>query len=119
MPVGKIVVVNKYAHKGPYTYIGRGSVLGNPYPISMGRVKCIEKFKAHAAKDTAKEGPIYHAMFKLVQRVLDGETVYLGCFCKPKACHGDEIKKCVDFVVTAKTWQTDEAEVAAQKGGII
>lgn len=35
----------------------------------------------------------------LIDRVLNGEIIYLGCFCKPKACHGDVIKEYIDTVV--------------------
>jgi hypothetical protein len=104
MSVGKIVVVNKYKHTGAFTYIGRGSVFGNPYPVTMGRDQCIEKFREHLdlCLKQAKEHPLRAAMRELARRVLAGETVYLGCFCKPKACHGDIIKQYVEGALRAK-----------------
>ena len=97
--IGKIVVVNKYTHKGPFTYIGRGSVFGNPFPVSIGREQCIEKYREYMVEQLVSSDTYQFEMNKLAKRVLTGETVYLGCFCKPKACHGDVIKKCIDGAV--------------------
>lgn len=75
-------------------YIGRGkgSILGNPYTHLSGktiaifqvatREEAISRFKAYA----------WARMFldkKFCDAVLacDGKT--LGCWCKPKSCHGD------------------------------
>lgn len=98
---GEVVVVNKYKHSGPYTYIGRGSVFGNPFPVSLGRDKCIEKYREHLdlCLKQQKPNPLRKGMVELVDRVLAGETVYLGCFCKPKACHGDVIKQYIDNAI--------------------
>lgn len=92
-------VVNKY--KEPYdVYIGRGSVLGNPFPIneSVGdtREVVIEKFRQYLLK-SVKSGEI--TLEYLAS--LDGKV--LGCFCKPKPCHGDVIVKAV-------TWAKKELE---------
>jgi hypothetical protein len=77
-------VVNKY--KEPYThYIGRGSVFGNPFEIGRDgdREQVIAMFELYAKgiphiKDAIRELP---------------KSAILGCFCKPKACHGDAIIK--------------------------
>lgn len=76
-------VVNKY--KEPYDiYIGRGSIWGNPFPITatQNREKVIEKYKEHLWSQIQKGEVSLEALADL-----DGKR--LGCFCKPKACHGD------------------------------
>lgn len=66
-------------------YIGRPSVLGNPFVIGKDgtREEVIAKFEqyARANKDVLA-----------IIRMLSEHTV-LGCWCKPLACHGDVIIK--------------------------
>lgn len=86
-------VVNRYKEK--YThYIGRGNIFGNPFKIG---------------KDGTRENVIikYENWARLLLYRLDspylsclGTAIYdlpedaiLGCYCKPKACHGDIIMK--------------------------
>ena len=72
-------VVNKY--KDHYDiYIGRGSKWGNPYRIG----------------DNGDRGDVIEQYRKWIQTqpdLLDSleelRGKRLGCFCKPKACHGD------------------------------
>jgi hypothetical protein len=99
-------VVNKY--KEPYdVYIGRGSVLGNPYTsiqdkktkaefVVESREKSIEMFSEYLWKKV-KDGTI--TLEYLAS--LDGKV--LGCFCKPKPCHGD-------IIVRAVAWAKKELE---------
>lgn len=86
-------VVNKY--KEPYDiYIGRGSIWGNPFPINEAtgdtREVVIEKYRAHLFKQVMR-GEI------TVQQLLELDGKTLGCFCKPKACHGDVIAAAVEW----------------------
>jgi hypothetical protein len=62
-------------------YIGRGSKWGNPYVIGPDgtREEVIQKYEADII-----DKPIIIAMIKAE---LKGKI--LGCYCKPKACHGD------------------------------
>ena len=87
---GICTVVNKY--KEPYdVYIGRGSVWGNPFPITpeQSRNQVIEKYKKYF-DDQRKAGVFTNDM------LLELKGQRLGCFCKPQACHGDIIKKAVN-----------------------
>lgn len=80
----------------PHThYIGRPSTFGNPYklrtecavsgpdPDGYSRSSAIELFEAHARRTPSLMAAI---------RELPEDAV-LGCWCKPKACHGDIIVK--------------------------
>jgi hypothetical protein len=74
-------VVNKY--KAPFdVYIGRGSKWGNPFVIGVDgtREQCIFKFREHLFNGITLREALPE---------LEGKT--LGCFCKPKPCHGDVI----------------------------
>lgn len=73
--------------KEPYDiYIGRGSPWGNPFKIGEHgtRKEVIAKYKEWIL--TQKD----------LLRSLSGlEGKCLGCFCKPKACHGDILIKLI------------------------
>lgn len=78
-------VVNKY--KEPFdVYIGRGSIWGNPFPMQdktdAERERVIAEYEAYIRNDPFLRSQIPS---------LAGKT--LGCFCKPKHCHGDVIVK--------------------------
>lgn len=77
-------VVNKYKEKWTH-YIGRGSPLGNPFVVGKDgtREQVIEWYEEYARKNPE----ILNAIEALP------ESAVLGCFCKPKACHGDIIIK--------------------------
>ena len=86
-------VVNKY--KEPYdVYIGRGSKWGNPYShqsntkaeyVVATREEAIAKYKEYLLNKPELLADIHE---------LQGKT--LGCFCKPKACHGDVLVELVN-----------------------
>ena len=74
-------------------YIGRPSELGNPFSHLPGtlanfrvddREKAVSLFEVYA-RERIKNDPLFAA---LIRRCY-GKT--LGCWCKPKACHGDVI----------------------------
>jgi hypothetical protein len=106
--MGTVTVVNKYKHESNYIYIGRGSVFGNPFPMNgeNDRDECIEKFYYYFKKimfsnsqNSASHDILKKSVLDLIERVYNGETIYLGCFCKPKACHGDVIKRYIDAAI--------------------
>jgi hypothetical protein len=74
----------------PYTrYIGRAGrgrdgTFGNPFPMASeaDRPRSIENFRTYFYNRLATD-----PAFKAQVLALRGET--LGCFCKPKDCHGD------------------------------
>ena len=72
-------IVNKY--KDQYdVYIGRGSKWGNPFRIGDhgDREDVIEQYR-----EWIQTQPI------LLNSLEELRNKRLGCFCKPKACHGD------------------------------
>lgn len=84
-------VVNKY--KEPYNvYIGRGSKWGNPFKLTSEdqRDKVISDYRKYLWKQV-KSGEITK------QDLLELDGKVLGCFCKPKKCHGDVIVKAIEW----------------------
>lgn len=85
-------------------YIGRGSLLGNPYEIDKDgtRNEVIARYRVwfrHLLKSQ---------MFK--QELLKVRGKKLGCFCSPQRCHGEVIAEFVNLLpptgpVTSSQWQ--------------
>lgn len=67
-------------------YIGRPSQFGNPFVIGKDgtREEVIAKYE-----EWIRENPQLLAMLK------DLKGKVLGCWCKPKACHGDVLVKLI------------------------
>lgn len=67
-------------------YIGRGSKWGNPFPMfhENQRTEVIEAYERYA-RDRFTPDEL---------KVLVGKV--LGCYCKPKACHGDILVKLIN-----------------------
>ncbi len=72
-------------------YIGRGSIYGNPYThiknketkaefIVKDRKTAIEKYKEYLLNSP-----------ELLKQIKTLKDKTLGCWCKPKSCHGDII----------------------------
>lgn len=100
-----IMVTNKHwsGEKQGDIYIGRPSVLGNPYShlektIAKFRVhtrdESIEKYEEYLRKEYRKKRDIYWEILRLAVNYRKYKTMTLVCWCKPAACHGD-------FLVTA------------------
>lgn len=90
-------VVNKF-HEHYDVYIGRGSKWGNPFThikdkqtkaqyVVNSREEAIEAYHVWITRGDGK-----HLMNDLHE--LKGKT--LGCFCKPKSCHGDVLVQLVE-----------------------
>jgi len=60
---------------------------GNPYPVEKyGRERCLQLYREYFYKRIS-EDPVFR------EAVLNLRGKRLGCFCKPKSCHGDIIKE--------------------------
>lgn len=86
-----LVKVNVQSTKAD-VYCGRPSPLGNPYPVSMGRDECIEKYRRWLwAKIKAGDAAVTDALKRIHAKERLMGTVILGCHCAPLACHVDAI----------------------------
>lgn len=104
--VNKINVVNKATHAPTDRdfYVGRGSVLGNPFTSKNieetkalyqvnSKEEAIEKYSASLkTKINIKEGLIINTLNEMFEALKVGD-INLVCYCAPDKCHGDEIKR--------------------------
>ncbi len=106
-----ITVVNKKTHIPTENdvYIGRGSVLGNPYTsipdikLTKASFKCetreesINKFYEYILeKITNKDTLVCAELNRIWKLVKNGVFVNLVCYCTPQLCHGNIIKKIIE-----------------------
>lgn len=88
-----IAVVNKH-HGVQGEYIGRGSPLGNPYPITTEspREVVIDKYVDYINERLKQNDPVILKELSRLYNIAKVQPLNLMCFCSPKLCHGDVIK---------------------------
>lgn len=82
-------------------YIGRPSPLGNQFAMQSedDRDDVCDRYEAWFNAKIAEEDPAVIAeLGRLCDLAAQGNLV-LGCFCAPKRCHGDTIKRFLDLVI--------------------
>lgn len=104
-----ITIVNKHTHKPTVNdfYIGRGSPLGNPYTSMKTKTKA--QFRCETREESVnqyekyilekvriKDKQICDMLNKIYLAAKQKKDVYLVCFCAPKLCHGNVIKKIIE-----------------------
>ena len=84
--MAKIEVMNKHYQEYD-VYIGRGSKWGNPFKIGEDgdREEVIKKYEEYIRNKP-----------ELLQNLQELRNKRLGCFCAPRACHGDILVKLVE-----------------------
>jgi hypothetical protein len=100
-------VTNKFHGQWPnrrYVYIGRPSPLGNPVRIEPGvtREAAVYLYGEYLQEQMqAGNEAILNELERIGAMVMDdsGEPVCLQCFCAPKACHGDVIRKVIEQAI--------------------
>ena len=77
--------------------VDRMSRLGNPYRIGKdgNRKEVIAKYRKYLWRCIKGKNEVYKELIKL--SYMDNNT-RLGCWCKPKACHGDIIVKAINWL---------------------
>ena len=96
------------SHNEDYTsrpnnfYIGRPSILGNPFSHNgvrscfktltfKTREEAITAYEKYFDKMYGSDEEFTKAFDEIYEHYKNGEDIYLQCFCKPNACHGDVI----------------------------
>lgn len=95
-----VEVVNRREH--PFdVYIGRPSKWGNPFVIGKdgNREQVIEKYRELILNQP-----------KLMRELYELQNKILGCWCKPKACHGDILKELVERLPQENTLEVGSIE---------
>lgn len=84
-----------HCKKEPYdVYIGRPSKWGNPFSHQD---DTIAEYKVATREQAIEEYEKYlRSMPDLLEEIKELDGKVLGCWCKPKSCHGDVIVKIIE-----------------------
>lgn len=92
------VIVGKKWDKGA-VYIGRGSILGNPFVLKdmsdEERDEVCDKYEDYFYEQIDND-PKFLATVESLLLKAEKSKVILGCYCSPKRCHGETIKDYID-----------------------
>lgn len=97
------IIIGKRWDKGA-VYIGRGSPLGNPYPINESQSRdmvCDAYEQWFAQQITVRNNAVMHELSRLEQILRTNGRLVLGCYCAPKRCHGETIKRYLEERIAA------------------
>lgn len=104
MDSSRITVVNKH-HGAQGIYVGRGSALGNPYSSNSAlshtitaesREHSVAMYEKWLRNMIKMKDPAVTGMLNSIWSKAKQENVNLVCFCAPKLCHADIIKKIIE-----------------------
>ena len=103
-------------------YIGRafagwkGSVLGNPFQIGKdgSREEVIQMYRRWLWFRMQEQGQVQKEILRLAAMYARGESIKLGCWCFPQACHGEIVARAIRyygyFKYSAKPRSTPRAQ---------
>ncbi len=94
-----MIKVSNKKSGGNGVYIGRPSVLGNPFVIGKDgeRAEVIEKYLGWLRAEWKKNGAVKAELVRLAAVAKQG-NLELTCWCAPAACHGDVIKNAIEKI---------------------
>jgi len=77
-----IYVVNKKSFRGEGIYVGRPSVLGNPFAIGRDgdRTEVIGKYRVWLWEQVKARGEVFKELVR-IRKKAEAEDVYLVCWC--------------------------------------
>ena len=100
--MAEILIVNRKEYTGKVgVYIGRPSVLGNPFSVKQhGRGDALELYKQWLNLQwKTNNRPVIDELFRLADILKEHGSLTLICWCAPAPCHGDLIAKAVKNIV--------------------
>ena len=98
-----IHVLNK-RHENAYAceivYVGRPSVLGNPFTVKEhGHGNAIKLYRKWLWGQMQFVNPQYREIMRLAKLYEKEQELALVCWCAPRPCHGAVIAKAIQYVV--------------------
>lgn len=95
-----ITVANRKTHRGHGEYIGRPSILGNPFEMEdeSQRAAVISQFRSWLWNKIKLQDPVVLGELQRLKAIADNGDLVLVCWCAPLPCHADVIKKCIEWM---------------------
>jgi len=81
-------------------YVGRPSVLGNPFPMhnESERDHVIAQYRRWLDAQRRTNSAAWQEVERLALQVAEGKSLALQCFCAPRKCHADVIKSAIEYI---------------------
>lgn len=101
----EIIVANK-KHGARGEYVGRPSILGNPFVIGRDgdRAEVIRKYEVWLSRQACARDPrVYGELERLAALARERGTLTLVCFCAPLPCHAEIIREILLTMVASPT----------------
>ena len=96
-----ITIVNRRNGRVAGVYVGRPSVLGNPYVTGHdgSRHDVVDKYRVWLRAQYRQDSAVRRALHTLARHYLTDSTLTLVCWCAPQACHAEVIRDAVLGIV--------------------
>lgn len=110
--IGKLLVINRTTERPrlPFTgvYVGRPSILGNPFvpATEAQRPLVIDRYEEWLRYRMQTDNQVSRELKRLVAAVRSGHSLALECYCAPKKCHADVIKKVIEEIIKENPCET-------------
>lgn len=98
----KALYSGEYVGRSSPSNPGRSSVLGNPFKIGIHgtREECVEQYERWLREQIRSGNTgILNELARLSSIAYQGKELVLVCWCAPKACHGDVVKRVIEEVL--------------------
>jgi hypothetical protein len=91
----EVIIKNGRVYDGPGEYVGRPSLLGNPFEIGKDgtRDEVIVKYDHWFTKQLQSSVQLQEKMIQLSNQLEKERSLTLVCWCAPRNCHAEIIKK--------------------------
>ena len=96
----EVKIVNKHTSNLRGVYIGRPSILGNPFSlVRYDRTKSVQLYTEWLREQWLVNEKVKKELLRLALMCKREGMVRLICWCKPKACHGDIVKMAIINII--------------------
>lgn len=81
-------------------YVGRPSVLGNPFTLysESERDHVVAQYRQWLDAQRRANSAAWQEVERLAQQVASGKSLALQCYCAPRKCHADVIKSAIEYI---------------------
>ena len=95
-----IQVVNRRTYRGVSVYIGRPTILGNPFVIGKDgtREEVLQKYRRGLWRAMQSGNERVMAELKRLATIASESDLILSCWCAPEPCHGEIIRAAIEYL---------------------
>jgi hypothetical protein len=98
--MGNISIVNQQHGARTGVYVGRPTVLGNPYRVEeLGREQAVARYRVWLRQQWQLGGAPRAQLLALARQYKAAGQLVLSCWCAPRQCHAEVIRDAVLGIV--------------------